>query len=84
MERLKERGILTQVEGHVGVRDARRHQALLAQCGFANVEVRYLAHYLYRASLLHGLGYLPLVGRLFRARLFLTCRKGASDPQARV
>ena len=76
MERLKARGILTQVEGHVGVRDARRHQTLLAQCGFADVHVRYLAHYLYVASLFHSLGYLPLAGRLFRARLFLTCRKG--------
>jgi 2-polyprenyl-6-hydroxyphenyl methylase/3-demethylubiquinone-9 3-methyltransferase len=84
MERLKERGILTQVEGHVGVRDAQRHQELLAQCGFVNVKVRYLAHYLYWASLLHGLGYLPGVGRLFRARLFLTCRKGASDRQGSV
>ena len=77
MERLKERGILTQVEGHVGVRDAGRHETLLAQCGFRDVRVRYLAHYLYWASLLHGLGYPPLVGRLFRARLFLTCRKAA-------
>ena len=77
MERLKARGILTQVEGHVGVRDARRHETLLAECGFARVRVRYLAHYLYVASLFHGLGYLPLAGPLFRARLFLTCRKGA-------
>jgi 2-polyprenyl-6-hydroxyphenyl methylase/3-demethylubiquinone-9 3-methyltransferase len=75
MERLKERGLLRQVEGHVGVRDARTHQALLAQCGFSNVDVRYLAHYLSLASTLHGLGALPLVGRSFRARLFLTCRK---------
>jgi 2-polyprenyl-6-hydroxyphenyl methylase / 3-demethylubiquinone-9 3-methyltransferase len=73
MERLKARGILTQVEGHVGVRDAKRHETLLAQCGFTDVQVRYLAHYLYVASLFHGLGYLPLVGRLFRARLFLIC-----------
>ena len=74
MERLKARGILTQVEGHVGVRDATRHVALLAECGFTDVQVRYLAHYLYVASLFHFLGRLPLVGPLFRARLFLTCR----------
>jgi cyclopropane fatty-acyl-phospholipid synthase-like methyltransferase len=77
MERLKARGILTQVEGHVGVRDVAQHAKLLAECGFASVHVRYLAHYLYVASLFHGLGSLPLVGRLFRARLLLTCRKGA-------
>jgi SAM-dependent methyltransferase len=77
MERLKTRGLLTQVEGHVGVRDAAQHAKLLAECGFASVHVRYLAHYLHAASLLHGLGLLPLVGQLFRARLFLTCRKAS-------
>src|SRR5262249_30074986 len=76
MERLKARGILAQVEGHVGVRDAERHRVMLAQCGFTDVKVRYLAHYLYVASRFHALSYLPLVGPLFRARLFITCRKG--------
>jgi SAM-dependent methyltransferase len=75
MERLRARGVLRQIEGHVAVRDARSHQALLAQCGFTNIRVRYLTHYLYPASALHGLGVLPLVGLYFRARLFLTCRK---------
>jgi cyclopropane fatty-acyl-phospholipid synthase-like methyltransferase len=75
MERLKERGILTQVEGHVGVRDARHHRALLARAGFANVDVHYLAHYLPVAARFHALGALPLVGPSFRARLFLIGRK---------
>src|SRR6202140_4971866 len=75
IERLRERGILERIEGHVAVRDEEDHRALLAQCGFANVHVRYLAHYLKLASAFHGLGPLPLVGRYFRARLFLTCRK---------
>jgi hypothetical protein len=77
MERLKARGTLTQVEGHVGVRDARRHEELLAQCGFASIHVRYLPHYLPLAAKFHALGALPRVGPLFRARLFLTCRKGS-------
>lgn len=81
MERWKERGVLRQVEGHVGVRDARQHEALLRGCGFADVHVRYLAHYLYIASLFHALGFLPVVGPLFRARLLVTCRKAsAPDP----
>ena len=75
MERLRERGVIRQIEGHVAVRSVQSHRALLAQCGFADVHVHYLAHYLYPASALHGLGALPLVGRYFRARLFLTCRK---------
>jgi hypothetical protein len=75
MERFKTRGILTQVEGHVGVRDARQHARLLGECGFVDVRVTYLAHYLYVASLFHWLGYLPIVGSWFRARLFISCRK---------
>jgi len=74
MERLRARGVLAQIEGHVAVRDARRHSELLRECGFTDVHVRYLAHYLRPAAALHGLGALPLVGRHFRARLFLTCR----------
>ena len=79
MERLRERRVFRPIEGHVAVRDAQSYRALLAHCDFANVRVRYLAHYLYPASALHGLGILPLVGRYFRARLFLTCRKEARN-----
>jgi cyclopropane fatty-acyl-phospholipid synthase-like methyltransferase len=75
MERLREWGVIRQIEGHVAVRSVSSHRALLAQCGFADVHVRYLAHYLYPAATLHGLGALPGVGRYFRARLFLTCFK---------
>jgi SAM-dependent methyltransferase len=80
IERLRERRILSPVEGHVAVRDARSNLVLLAQCGFTDVHVRSLAHYLSVASAFHGLGALPLVGRYFRARLFLTCRKEAPAP----
>ena len=75
MERFRARGVLSQIEGHVAVRDARRHEVLLAQCGFVDIHVHYLAHYLSLASAFHGLGALPLVGRYFRARLFVTGRK---------
>ena len=74
MEYLREWGVFNQIEGHVAVRDARRYQALLADCGFSAVSVRYLPHYLYPASAFHWLGALPVIGRYFRARLFVTCR----------
>jgi 2-polyprenyl-6-hydroxyphenyl methylase / 3-demethylubiquinone-9 3-methyltransferase len=81
IERFRERGILDRIEGHVAVRDAAGYRALLGQCGFASVHVRYLAHYLPLAAAFHALGALPLVGRYFRARLFLTCRKEAISSQ---
>lgn len=74
MERLRDSGVIRQIEGHVAVRDTRDQKALLAECGFTDVDVVYLPHYLYPASALHSLGALPLVGRHFRARLFMTCR----------
>jgi 2-polyprenyl-6-hydroxyphenyl methylase/3-demethylubiquinone-9 3-methyltransferase len=74
MEHLRAWGVLRQIEGHVAVRDARRHQNLLAECGFAEVQVRYLPHYLYPASAFHWLGATPVIGKYFRARLFVTCR----------
>jgi 2-polyprenyl-3-methyl-5-hydroxy-6-metoxy-1,4-benzoquinol methylase len=76
LERFHEWGVLPQVEGHVGVRDAARHRELFARCGFSRVDVVYLPHYLTLASKFHSLGALPLVGPWFRARLFLTCWKG--------
>ena len=82
LERFHSCGILKQIEGHVGVRDARSHQHLLATCGFAHVDVRYLPHYLNLASKFHVLGALPVVGRHFRARLLMTCWKG--DPAVRA
>ena len=77
MERLRDRGVLPQIEGHVAVRDRARYEVLLRECGFSDLRVRHLPHYLRVAAALHGLGALPVVGRHFRARLFLTCRKGA-------
>src|SRR5262249_27898922 len=63
LERLHEWGWLPPVEGHIGVRDAQTHRKLLQRSGFAQVEIRYLAHYLFLASMFHFLGYLPLVGQ---------------------
>jgi SAM-dependent methyltransferase len=70
------RARFNQLEGHVGVRDARSHEQLLARCGFSDVRVRYISHYLKVAAALHWLGALPAIGRYCRARLFLTCYKG--------
>jgi cyclopropane fatty-acyl-phospholipid synthase-like methyltransferase len=75
VEHFREWGLLKQIEGHVGVRTARTHQALLAECGFVDVTIRHIAHYLRLGAALHGLSALPGVGRYFQARLFIQCRK---------
>ncbi len=75
VEHFRQRGLLKQIEGHVGVRTAGSHQALLVECGFVDVTIRYIAHYLRLGAALHGLSVLPGVGRYFQARLFIECRK---------
>jgi len=74
IERLRRRGILRQIEGHVAVRSPRESVDLLTASGFEHIEVAYLPHYLPVAGALHPLGALPIVGPLLRARLFITCR----------
>jgi cyclopropane fatty-acyl-phospholipid synthase-like methyltransferase len=75
VEHFRQWGLLKQIEGHVAVRTAGRHQTLLAECGFVDVRIRYVAHYLRLGAALHGLSVLPGVGRYFQARLFIHCRK---------
>src|SRR5262245_34070268 len=75
LERLRHRGVLRQIEGHVAVRSPRENEALLASCGFTSIEIEYLPHYLSVPAAFHFLGSWPLIGRAFRARLFITCRK---------
>ncbi|MCI0398098.1 MAG: methyltransferase domain-containing protein [Chloroflexi bacterium] len=75
LELLKKKRVLKQSLGHVAVREAQEYKALLAQVGFAAVDIRYLPHYVRSLQRLHFLSYLPLVGGLFNARLFMTCLK---------
>lgn len=75
LEALKNRGWLPQVAGHIAVRSACQYQALLQQAGFSLICVRYLPHYLPILGLLHGLSRLPVLGKYFEARLFITCTK---------
>ena len=74
IERLRRRGVLRQIEGHVAVRSSSEYARLLTASGFERVEVAYVAHYLPLAGAFHRLGSLPFVGPLFRARLLITCR----------
>lgn len=74
LERLKDRGVLAQFPEHVAVRDAPRLASLLAECGFPEVELTFLAHYHPLLRPLHLLTALPRIGDAFRARLFLVAR----------
>jgi 2-polyprenyl-3-methyl-5-hydroxy-6-metoxy-1,4-benzoquinol methylase len=75
LERLKERGILRQFPEHIAVRSAPHLVRQLEQCGLdrGKIAVEVLPHYNVM-RLLHPLRHLPVVGRVFAARLFIECR----------
>lgn len=75
-EWMKDVGLAKQFPQHIAVRDARQNLALLERCGFSSdrIQVRYLPHFnVFRH--LHWLSHVPLVGRYFQAKLFITCQK---------
>jgi cyclopropane fatty-acyl-phospholipid synthase-like methyltransferase len=71
VERLKARNfILKQFTDHVGVRTLSSNTALLTRAGFRIRRAEYLPHYNV-LRFIHPLSVLPLVGPLFRARIFI-------------
>jgi len=77
IEVLKHVGILKQFPEHIAVRDAVQNSRLLQDAGFQLVSCKFLSHYEPRQKPLALLSYVPFLGRFFRARLFITARKGA-------
>lgn len=75
LERAKAIGVLRQFPEHIAVRNDRQTRALLVRAGFAEdaVGIDFIPHYNVLRHL-HPLSRLPLIGRWFRARLWLTAR----------
>lgn len=74
LERMKARNfILKQFESHIAVRNFQQHVPLLQAAGFSEIEVTYLPHYNRVLGLLdRAFCRIPLIGRLFRARILIT------------
>lgn len=72
LEILKNRGLLEQFPEHVAVRGPLHNRRMLELAGFGRVDIRPLSHYEIRQKPFAALGWLPWLGRYFRARLFVT------------
>ena len=72
VEMLKSYGVFKQKPEHIAVRNAAENVALLQDAGFRDIRVVYLPHYEQRQAWLHVFSHLPLVGKFFRARLFIS------------
>jgi len=71
VEILKDRGILRQHPEHVAVRNAENNIRLLKEANFRDVRVVYLSHYLKHVAWVDVFSNLPVLGKYFRARLFI-------------
>lgn len=76
IERLKSNGILRQFPEHIAVRNTTQNVEMLERCGFdqGKIRVQHIAHYNV-LKILHPLSALPLIGKMFSARLFIECEK---------
>ena len=75
VERMKARDfILKQFPEHIAVRNARQNLALLREAGFSRLRAHPIAHY-NSLRFMHPLSWLPKVGPLFQARLFIEAHK---------
>lgn len=74
IEMLKSKGILKQIPQHVAVRTPAHNLKLLSEAGFENVTIKYLPHYEWRQKPFEIFSYIPLVGRYFKARLFISAK----------
>jgi len=76
LEQLKDKGIMRQLDGHIAVRNESQYLDLLTRAGFDAPEIAGLPHYRQPMRAVDSLLMrLPLLGRLFRSRLFIVVRK---------
>lgn len=72
LEMLKDRGVIKQLRGHIAVRDEAHYLGLLDTAGLHVLKVVGLPHYRQPMRAVDSLlMHLPILGRLFRSRLFI-------------
>jgi|SRR3989344_572511 len=75
LEILKKKGIMKQFPEHIGIRKDSEYLILLKKVGFEKIRIIYLSHYIKILVILDFLKYLPFLGKYFKARLFIICKK---------
>ena len=75
-EIMKARSILMkQIPGHIAVRSPEGNSQLLIQTGYRIKKLLLLPHYNGLLKVLHLFSYVPLVGKFFKARIFIVAEK---------
>ncbi len=75
LEILKDKAILRQEDGHIAVRTWEEYTSILENAWFNNITVHKINHYLNTLKLFHMFSHIPLIGKYFKARLLIICKK---------
>jgi len=67
--------LLKQIPGHIAVRSPEGNSRLLIQTGYRIKRLLLLPHYNGLLKVLHLFSYFPLVGKFFKARIFIEAEK---------
>lgn len=82
IEQLKDKGIIKQLRGHIAVRNEKHYRTLISAAGFGEPRVHGLPHYRQPLRLVDQLlSRVPLLGRLFRSRLFIVVPSPGDEHQ---
>jgi SAM-dependent methyltransferase len=71
LEKLKAWGVLPQQVDHIAVRSGPEYERMLREAGFENIKVDYISHYVPMLKWLHKLSGLPIIGKYFKARIWI-------------
>ena len=75
IEKLKKYTPLKQNRGHIAVRNLSEYRLLFERVGLNIKSYKYLSHYNFKLKYFYLLSWLPIIGKYFRARLFIICEK---------
>lgn len=67
--------LLKQFPEHIAIRTTRQYKEFLEKIGFTDIRIIYLSHYIKILSLFDFLRYIPFIGKYFKARLLIICKK---------
>lgn len=77
LELLKDKSIMKQTLGHVGVRNPRQYKKFLKTANFGedHIRLKEINHYVPILKTVHIFSFIPFIGRYFKARIFIIATK---------
>lgn len=72
LEKLKKWGIMKQLPEHIAVRNDEDNVEIFRKAGFDQITVKFISHYERILKLFHFLSVIPIIGKFFKARIFIS------------